>query len=223
MSARQKEVSGRIPILSWEYTLGSHSVYRSTRRPWAFAVIGRSWRSKDAWKEPHASLRREPKRINHGAATVHEPWSPRWTCNSLESQWLIIMGYFEPIMVYFGVWWPVISSSLAVQVSMISRSSLQSLSGLLETFKTSQDQTDKILYKNEHLMHGCRRKTLRNFSVKDRTPEPKLLVLCLLYSPLHLDRPHARSLHKEPRRLTKQRTTHLAVSINWGSFLWVSF
>ena len=27
-----------------------------------------------------------------------------------------IMGYFSPKMVYFGVWWPVISSYLAVQV-----------------------------------------------------------------------------------------------------------
>ena len=26
------------------------------------------------------------------------------------------MGYFEPIMVYFGVQWPIISSYLAVQV-----------------------------------------------------------------------------------------------------------
>ena len=34
----------------------------------------------------------------------------------LESQWLIIMGYFKPIMVYFGVEWPTISSYLAVQV-----------------------------------------------------------------------------------------------------------
>ena len=34
----------------------------------------------------------------------------------LESQWLIITGYFKPIMVYFGVWWPTVSSYLAVQV-----------------------------------------------------------------------------------------------------------
>ena len=36
--------------------------------------------------------------------------------NYLESQWLIIMGYFKPIMVNFGLWWPVVSSYLAVQV-----------------------------------------------------------------------------------------------------------
>ena len=36
----------------------------------------------------------------------------------LESQWLIIMGYFKPKMVYFGVKWPLISSYLAVQVNM---------------------------------------------------------------------------------------------------------
>ena len=28
----------------------------------------------------------------------------------------MIMGYFKPIMVYFGVSWPVISSHLAAQV-----------------------------------------------------------------------------------------------------------
>ena len=33
-----------------------------------------------------------------------------------KSQWLIIMGYFKPILIYFGVWWPIISSYLAVQV-----------------------------------------------------------------------------------------------------------
>ena len=37
-----------------------------------------------------------------------------------ESQWLIIMGYFKPIMVYFGVYWPSISSYLALQVDLIS-------------------------------------------------------------------------------------------------------
>ena len=31
--------------------------------------------------------------------------------------WLIILGYFKPIMVYFGVQWPIISSYLAVQVA----------------------------------------------------------------------------------------------------------
>ena len=35
--------------------------------------------------------------------------------SDLESQWLIILGYFKPIMVYFGVWWPLISSYVAVQ------------------------------------------------------------------------------------------------------------
>ena len=33
----------------------------------------------------------------------------------LESQWLRILGYFKPLMVYFGVERPVISSYLAVQ------------------------------------------------------------------------------------------------------------
>ena len=34
----------------------------------------------------------------------------------MESQWLIIKGYFMSIMVYFGVYWPVILSYLAFQV-----------------------------------------------------------------------------------------------------------
>ena len=34
----------------------------------------------------------------------------------LESKWLIILGYFKPILVNFGVWRPIISSYLAVQV-----------------------------------------------------------------------------------------------------------
>ena len=34
----------------------------------------------------------------------------------LESQWLRILGDFKPRMIYFGVWWLVISSYLALQV-----------------------------------------------------------------------------------------------------------
>ena len=41
------------------------------------------------------------------------------------SEWLIIMGYFKPIMVYFGVYWPVISSYLAVQVGVPTKQSFQ--------------------------------------------------------------------------------------------------
>ena len=38
----------------------------------------------------------------------------------LESQWLVVMGYFKAIMVCFGVEWPTISSYLAVQVYLES-------------------------------------------------------------------------------------------------------
>ena len=37
----------------------------------------------------------------------------------LESQWLRIMGYFKPSMVYFGLYWPLISGYLAVQVVVL--------------------------------------------------------------------------------------------------------
>ena len=50
------------------------------------------------------------------AAARKSAWRFSGLSNYLESQWLIIMGYFKPIMAYFGVWWPIISSYLAVQV-----------------------------------------------------------------------------------------------------------
>ena len=48
-----------------------------------------------------------------GGLIIWEPEKPY-----LESQRLIIMVYFKPLilMVYFGVEWPIISSYLAVQV-----------------------------------------------------------------------------------------------------------
>ena len=54
----------------------------------------------------------------HGRAqtSVHPSCSEQWGAqHNLDSQWLIIMIDFKPIMVYFGVEWPIISSYLAVQ------------------------------------------------------------------------------------------------------------
>ena len=69
---------------------------------------------------PRLSLARAPVAGLQGAedrcfGEVRDSFGLGDARNNLESQWLVIMGYFKQIMVYFGVLLPVISSYLAVQ------------------------------------------------------------------------------------------------------------
>ena len=69
----------------------------------------------------------------------------------LESQWLMIMGYFKPIMIYFGVQRPVISSYLAVQVDPAQ------LCNAAESAQTSAARPDGTWHSIAHLIWKSQR------------------------------------------------------------------
>ena len=87
--------------------LGTHD--QGLRPKLSLAELLRSFRP-----EAHADRALWPEKLSRFPVKPRDPIQiPE--IMYLESQWLIIMGYFETIMVYFGVQWPIISSYLAVQ------------------------------------------------------------------------------------------------------------